>query len=347
MFVTILSNAVTVSWCLENEIQETSLAGQIHGNNRSLKPLQQNTCIPEQRMAAKSKDIDNNISKNSCITVSDWSSDEEGSKGRSKSRCVSTFSSHTSEEGTGYSRIGSEMYLTASDDSSSMLEEESFQAQGNVHKLYSWQQESSWKNQNHLIGKSNLESFSEKKSHDSFSDELNKRFQSHRLDYSSSSSEANTPSPILTPSLAPKHPSVMLAASCQSGKQLDSPSNLPPPKLRTPSAFILSTALAKKHFSQPSLCSDKLFGKNRNAISMIRPFKPQETDIDQVDGDDTEVFEKMEISCNEESFTYDCCEMKATETLDLSDSGKMINSKPPTPPLHRFPSWVSEIGIIK
>uniref|UniRef100_A0A670XQQ6 Pleckstrin homology, MyTH4 and FERM domain containing H2 n=1 Tax=Pseudonaja textilis TaxID=8673 RepID=A0A670XQQ6_PSETE len=170
------------------------------------------------------------------------------------------------------------------------------------------------------------------------------RFQSHRLDYSSSSSEANTPSPILTPSLAPKHPSLMLSASCQSGKQLDSPSNLPPPKLRTPSAFILSTALAKKHFSQPSLCSDKLFGKNRNAISMIRPFKPQETDIDQVDGDDAEVFEKMEISCNEESFTYDCCEMKDTETMDLSDSGKMINSKPPTPPLHRFPSWVSEIG---
>uniref|UniRef100_A0A670XQR0 Pleckstrin homology, MyTH4 and FERM domain containing H2 n=1 Tax=Pseudonaja textilis TaxID=8673 RepID=A0A670XQR0_PSETE len=198
--------------------------------------------------------------------------------------------------------------------------------------------------ENHLIGKSNFESFSEKKSHDSFSGELNKRFQSHRLDYSSSSSEANTPSPILTPSLAPKHPSLMLSASCQSGKQLDSPSNLPPPKLRTPSAFILSTALAKKHFSQPSLCSDKLFGKNRNAISMIRPFKPQETDIDQVDGDDAEVFEKMEISCNEESFTYDCCEMKDTETMDLSDSGKMINSKPPTPPLHRFPSWVSEIG---
>ncbi|XP_007438142.1 pleckstrin homology domain-containing family H member 2 [Python bivittatus] len=331
---------------LENEIQETSLADQTYGNNRGLKPLQQNSCIPEQRMAGKSKDIDNNISKNSCITVSDWSSDEEGSKGRPKSRCVSTFSSHASEEGTGYSRIGSEMYLTASDDSSSMLEEESFQAQGSVHKLYSWQQGSLWKNQNHLVGKSNLESFSEKKSHDSFSEELNKRFQSHRLDYSSSSSEANTPSPILTPSLAPKHPSLMLAASSQSGKQLDSPSNLPPPKLRTPSAFILSTALAKKHFSQPSLCSDKLFGRNRNAISMIRPFKPQDTDIDQIDGDGTEVFEKMEISCNEESFTYDCCEMKDIETLHSSDSWKVINCKPPPPPLHRFPSWENRIYAV-
>uniref|UniRef100_A0A670K7C4 Pleckstrin homology, MyTH4 and FERM domain containing H2 n=1 Tax=Podarcis muralis TaxID=64176 RepID=A0A670K7C4_PODMU len=198
-----------------------------------------------------------------------------------------------------------------------------------------------------LFGKSNLESFSEKKDHDSFSDELNKRFQSHRLDYSSSSSEANTPSPILTPALAPKHPALMLAAGAVSGRQLDSPSNLPPPKLRTPSIFTLSAALAKKHFSQPPLCSDKMFGRNRNAISMIRPFKPQETDIDQVDGESTEVLEKMEISCNEELFTYDSCETQCAETLDSNDARKTTSSKPPTPPLHRFPSWVNEIIIFQ
>nr|XP_028580635.1 pleckstrin homology domain-containing family H member 2 isoform X1 [Podarcis muralis] len=333
---------------LEKEVQETSLLGQMYGSNRVLKPLQHSSCMPEQRQAVKSKDLDSNVSKNSCITVSDWSSDEEeGGKGRSKSRCVSTVSSHTSEEGTGYSRIGSEMYLTASDDSSSFLEEESFQAQGNIcKKLYSWQQGSPWKNQNHLVGKSNLESFSEKKDHDSFSDELNKRFQSHRLDYSSSSSEANTPSPILTPALAPKHPALMLAAGAVSGRQLDSPSNLPPPKLRTPSIFTLSAALAKKHFSQPPLCSDKMFGRNRNAISMIRPFKPQETDIDQVDGESTEVLEKMEISCNEELFTYDSCETQCAETLDSNDARKTTSSKPPTPPLHRFPSWESRIYAV-
>nr|XP_034967100.1 pleckstrin homology domain-containing family H member 2 isoform X3 [Zootoca vivipara] len=333
---------------LEKEVQETSLLGQMYGSNRVLKPLQHSSCMPEQRQAVKSKDLDSNVSKNSCITVSDWSSDEEeGGKGRSKSRCVSTVSSHTSEEGTGYSRIGSEMYLTASDDSSSFLEEESFQAQGNIcKKLYSWQQGSPWKNQNHLVGKSNLESFSEKKDHDSFSDELNKRFQSHRLDYSSSSSEANTPSPILTPALAPKHPALMLAAGAVSGRQLDSPSNLPPPKLRTPSIFTFSAALAKKHFSQPPLCSDKMFGRNRNAISMIRPFKPQETDIDQVDGESTEVLEKMEISCNEELFTYDSCETHCVEALDSNDARKTTSSKPPTPPLHRFPSWESRIYAV-
>ncbi|KAH0622748.1 hypothetical protein JD844_025348, partial [Phrynosoma platyrhinos] len=318
----------------EKESQETSSVGTtMYGSNRGLKPLQQNSCMPEQRQTVKSKDIESNVSKNSCITVSDWSSDEEeASKGRSKSRRISTLSSHTSEEGTGYSRIGSEMYLTASDDSSSFMEEESFQAQGNIHKkLYSWQQETLWKNQNHVAGKSNLESFSDKKDHDSFSDELNKRFQSHRLDYSSSSSEANTPSPILTPAVAPKHPALMLAAG--------SPANLPPPKLRTPSVFTLNAALAKKHFSQPSLCSDKMFGRNRNAISMIRPFKPQETDIDQVDGEGADVLEKMEIGCNDELFTYDSCETQCVESLDPGDTRKTTNSKPPTPPLHRFPSW--------
>uniref|UniRef100_A0A8D2L7X5 Pleckstrin homology domain-containing family H member 2 n=1 Tax=Varanus komodoensis TaxID=61221 RepID=A0A8D2L7X5_VARKO len=178
---------------------------------------------------------------------------------------------------------------------------------------------------------------------DSFSDELNKRFQLHRLDYSSSSSETNTPSPILTPALAPKHPALMSAAGSQSGRQCDSPSNLPPPKLRTPSVFTLSAALAKKHFSQPPLCSDKMFGRNRNAISMIRPFKPQETDIDQVDGENTDILEKMEINCNDELFTYDSCETQCEEALDSGDAKKIANNKPPTPPLHRFPSWVKAL----
>lgn len=236
------------------------------------------------------------------------------------------------------------MYLTASDDSSSLLEEESFRAPGKVHKkLYSWQQGSPWKSQNHLVGNKNLESFSEKKDHRSFSDELNQRFQSQRLDYSSSSSEANTPSPILTPALAPKHPTLVMTIGAQSGRQIDSPGNLPPPKLRTPSVFTISSALVKKHFSQPPLCSDKMFGRNRNAISMIRPLKPQETDIDQVDGDGTDEFEKMEVICNDELFTYDSCESHCAEALDSCDARKTSSNKPPTPPLHRFPSWVNSI----
>uniref|UniRef100_A0A8D0GKU6 Pleckstrin homology, MyTH4 and FERM domain containing H2 n=1 Tax=Sphenodon punctatus TaxID=8508 RepID=A0A8D0GKU6_SPHPU len=338
---------------LDKEIQESSLADQVHESNKSQKSLQQSTCVSEQskklRTCHSSKEIDSNVSKNSCITVNDWSSDEEGgSNKRPKSRCVSTLSSHTSEEGTRYSRIGSEMYLTASDDSSSFFEEESFGVQGTEHKkLYSWQQESQWKCQNNTVRKISSESFSKKKDHDSSSDELNKKFQSQRLDYSSSSSEANTPSPILTPALAPKHPNLTPFTSSKCDTQSDSPSHLPPPKLRTPSVFSISAALAKKHFSQPQMSSDRMFGRNRNAISMIRPFRPQETDIDLVDGEGTDILEKMEISYDDGVFSYDPSEAQYAKDQESCDTtGKTARSKPPTPPLHRFPSWESRIYAI-
>uniref|UniRef100_A0A8B9BT60 Pleckstrin homology domain-containing family H member 2 n=1 Tax=Anser brachyrhynchus TaxID=132585 RepID=A0A8B9BT60_9AVES len=182
------------------------------------------------------------------------------------------------------------------------------------------------------------------KNQDSSSDELNKKFQSQRLDYSSSSSEANTPSPILTPALTPKHPILATSSGSQYPTPSDSPSNLPPPKLRTPNVFSINSALAKKHLSQPQLSSDRMFGKNRNAISMIRPWRPQETDIDLVDGEDTGILEKMEIGCDEGVFTYDCTEAQIAEAQEPCDTTKRAASnKPPTPPLHRFPSWVRVI----
>uniref|UniRef100_A0A7M4FC65 Pleckstrin homology, MyTH4 and FERM domain containing H2 n=1 Tax=Crocodylus porosus TaxID=8502 RepID=A0A7M4FC65_CROPO len=181
-----------------------------------------------------------------------------------------------------------------------------------------------------------------KKDQDSSSDELNKKFQSQRLDYSSSSSEANTPSPILTPALAPKRSVLTPSAGSQSVPQSGSPTNLPPPTLRTPNVFSINLALAKKHLSQPQLSSDRMFGRNRNAISMIRPWRPQETDIDLVDGESTDVLEKMEVGYGEEVFTYDSVEIESAEDQEPCETTKKGGSnKPPTPPLHRFPSWVN------
>uniref|UniRef100_A0A8C0I9H4 Pleckstrin homology, MyTH4 and FERM domain containing H2 n=1 Tax=Bubo bubo TaxID=30461 RepID=A0A8C0I9H4_BUBBB len=176
---------------------------------------------------------------------------------------------------------------------------------------------------------------------------LHEKFQSQRLDYSSSSSEANTPSPILTPALTPKHPILATSSGSQCTTSSDSSSNLPPPKLRTPNVFSINSALAKKHLSQPQLSSDRMFGRNRNAISMIRPWRPQETDIDLVDGEDTDILEKMEIGRHEGVFTYDCTEAQNDEARESCDTTKKVASnKPPTPPLHRFPSWVSQITDI-
>ncbi|XP_061288206.1 pleckstrin homology domain-containing family H member 2 isoform X6 [Bos javanicus] len=328
----------------EMEIPEKSVDNQIQENNRGQRTLHQGPCMSEQNRKTRTSFVmDGGTSQNSGAPGSDWSSDEEdGSKGRSKSRYTSTLSSHTSEEGVQSSRMGSETYLTASDDSSSIFEEETFGIKRLEHKkLYSWQQEAQWKAQNCPLGKGNSES--RKKERDSSSDELNKKFQSQRLDYSSSSSEANTPSPILTPALSPKHPNPLLGK----GTELGPSSTLPPPKLRIPNIFSLSIALAKRHLSQPQLSSDRMFGTNRNAISMIRPLRPQETDLDLVDGDNTEILETMDTNCDDGLFSYDCLESPCSEDQEACDSAKKAAcGKPPTPPLHRFPSWESRIYAV-
>ncbi|XP_026342703.2 pleckstrin homology domain-containing family H member 2 isoform X1 [Ursus arctos] len=328
----------------EMEIPEKSGENQIQENNQGQRTLHQTPCVSEQnRKTRPSFATDGGTSQNSGAPGSDWSSDEEeGSKGRSTCRYTSTLSSHTSEEGVQCSRMGSEAYLTASDDSSSIFEEETFGIKRPEHKkLYSWQQEAQWKAQNCPLVKGNSES--SKKEHDSSSDELNKKFQSQRLDYSSSSSETNTPSPILTPALTPKHPNSLPGK----GTQLVPLSNLPPPKLRIPNVFSISVALAKRHVSQPQLSSDRMFGTNRNAISMIRPLRPQETDLDLVDDDSTEILENMDTSCDDGLFSYDSLESPCSDDQEPCDSAKKpACGKPPTPPLHRFPSWESRIYAV-
>lgn len=328
---------------LEMEIPEKSVDNQIQANNQGQRTLHQTPCVSEQNRKRRTSFItEGGIAQNAGAPGSDWSSDEDdGSRGRSEPRYTSTLSGDTSEEGVRDSRMGSETYLTASDDSSSIFEEEIFGIKRPEHKkLYSWQQEAHWKAQNCLLGKGNSESI--KKEHDSSSDELNKKFQSQRLHYSSSSSEANTPSPILTPALTPKHPNSLPGR----GTQLVPSSNLPPPKLRIPNVFSISVALAKRHLSQPQLSSDRMFGTNRNAISMIRPLRPQETDLDLVDGDSTEMAENTDTSCDDGLFSYDSLESPCSDDQDTWDLAKKAAcGKPPTPPLHRFPSWVNCMAV--
>ncbi|XP_021508510.1 pleckstrin homology domain-containing family H member 2 [Meriones unguiculatus] len=326
--------------CVEEmEIAEKPADNQVQESNRSQGKLHETSRSSEQtRKTRASFATDGGTSQNSGLPGSDWSSDEEdGSKGRSKPRRASTLSSHTSEEGL---QCG-EAYLTASDDSSSIFEEETFGVNGPEHgKLYSWQQKALWKAQNSLA-KGNSQS--RIKEQDSSSDELNKKFQSQTLDYSSSSSEANTPSPILTPALTPKHPNSLLP---RKGTQLVPSLYLPPPKLRIPNVFSISVALTKRHLSQPQLCSDRMFGMNRNAISMIRPLRPQETDLDVVDGDSAEAVESMDTGCDDGLFSCDSADAPFADDQENSEPAKKASGKPPTPPLHRFPSWESRIYAV-
>uniref|UniRef100_A0A673G1C2 Pleckstrin homology domain-containing family H member 2-like n=1 Tax=Sinocyclocheilus rhinocerous TaxID=307959 RepID=A0A673G1C2_9TELE len=166
---------------------------------------------------------------------------------------------------------------------------------------------------------------------DGSSDELNKRFQSQCLDSSSSSSDTNTPSPILTPALTPKRPT-------PSRESQDTPASPKQPRLRNPNAFTVSLALAKKHLSQPPLYSEAAHGRTRNAFSMLRPLRPQETDMDQE--------QKMETRERECVPDVPPAEVPPEELETLNASAAVRGSKPPTPPLHRLPSWESRIYAV-
>uniref|UniRef100_A0AAR2J1T7 Pleckstrin homology domain containing, family H (with MyTH4 domain) member 2 n=1 Tax=Pygocentrus nattereri TaxID=42514 RepID=A0AAR2J1T7_PYGNA len=210
------------------------------------------------------------------------------------------------------SRPTSETYLTASDDSSSLFDDDMQRAGGPSFCLPGTDTVATIKG----CKKADLE--------DICSDELNKRFQSQCLNSSSSSSEANTPSPILTPALTPKRPT-------PSQDIQDTPASPKQPRLRTPNAFNVSITVAKKHLSQPQLCSEAAHGRSRNAISMLRPLKPQETDLDL----------EQEMETSEGS-----SQAQAEEQTTPDASAAMQGSKPPTPPLHRFPSWESRIYAV-
>lgn len=310
----------------EMEIPEKPAGDHGHGDERSPKVLSAASPPSEESQSPSIASLGCGTAHapDSGAANSEWSSDEdEETEGQCQSR-------YTPTEGPWGGRLGSEPYWTASDDSSSVFEEETVGPPRPGHrKLFSWQQEAQWRAQNSTMGRG--PAAAARKERGSSSEELDKRFHSHRLDFSSSSSEANTPSPILTPALNTRHP----ARAPGKGATAVPCSNLPPPKLRPPTLASLSVALARRHLSQPQLSSDRVFGTNRNAISMVRPPRPQETDLDLLDGPATDVSDSRDSSCDQTSFCGSR-ESPGSEEQETWDVGP-----PPTPPLHRFPSWVS------
>ncbi|XP_053188878.1 pleckstrin homology domain-containing family H member 2 [Scomber japonicus] len=269
----------------------------------------------------------------------------------SSSRGVSSVLSSAASEGEGgggsegreggsggcsleFSRPGSETYLTASDDSSSLFDDDMQRAGSSDGALGG--------------SKEGEEEVHRAKLEDCTSEELNKRFQSQRLDSSSSSSEPNTPSPILTPALTPKRPNPPQDLR-------DTPASPKQPRLRTPAGFgLINVSLAKKHLSQPPISTEAAHGQTRNALSMLRPLRPQETDLDQ----EQEV--GMETG-KDASPRIPPSSKAATPLLSIqippvpSEHGTEMSadcdsstpgSKPPTPPLHRLPSWESRIYAV-
>lgn len=216
-----------------------------------------------------------------------------------------------------FSRPCSENYLTASDDSSSLFDDDMQRAERPVFDAVP------------PGGFSGGEEGSRVKLEDCTSEELNQRFQSQRLDSSSSSSEPTTPSPILTPALTPKRHNAPRDPT-------DNPASPKQPRLRTPAGC--GVALAKRHLSQPPVGSEAAHGQTRNALSMLRPLRPQETNLDQRLEDSMETGRDTPPQIPSGSpVSHQTSSQSSSERPDCDGSGP---GKPPTPPLHRLPSWV-------
>uniref|UniRef100_A0A7N8X6N8 Pleckstrin homology domain containing, family H (with MyTH4 domain) member 1 n=1 Tax=Mastacembelus armatus TaxID=205130 RepID=A0A7N8X6N8_9TELE len=192
---------------------------------------------------------------------------------------------------------------------------------------------------------------------DNSSDELNSKFRSQCLHSSSSSSSSSSAydmaqgpsSPDSLIRITPKSP--LLSRSPSTNNPFPNPpqplvhqsgTSMTLPKVRTPLTPRDSIQLVKKHYSQPQPSLDRLHNLSSTGTT-TSPFSQvvEETDIDDglpdsmdgvVEGPGTE-----DLSQDGVSF------VGLSEELEKLDPEVL---KPPTPPLHRFPSWESRIYAV-
>uniref|UniRef100_A0A673CIH7 Pleckstrin homology domain containing, family H (with MyTH4 domain) member 1 n=1 Tax=Sphaeramia orbicularis TaxID=375764 RepID=A0A673CIH7_9TELE len=207
---------------------------------------------------------------------------------------------------------------------------------------------------------------------DNSSDELNSKFRSQCLHSSSSSSSSSSayemahgPSSPEPPIRIPKSP--LLSRSPSTNNPFPNASQTPVhqsgtsmtlPKVRTPLTPRDSIQLVKKHYSQPQPSLDRLHQLNvsidimtssstsstlKSTGTATSPFSQvvEETDID--DGLSDSMDGVVEGPGLEEPCPDGVSFVGLAEELERLDPEVL---KPPTPPLHRFPSWESRIYAV-
>lgn len=184
-----------------------------------------------------------------------------------------------------------------------------------------------------------------------FSDDLSSRFHSHRLDSSSSGeimSMLEGPLPAAEPPLVVST-SAVTAHSFYPGRECSLGSSMTFPKIRTPSTPRDSIQLAKRHHSQPQSGTNSFHRIMPLESSTFQPITDPPVGcghMEETDIDDDGVMEKMETDCGLLRGEAGACEGMyhlPTEQREAvrSEAGTLDpGCKPPTPPLHRFPSWV-------
>ncbi|XP_067224134.1 pleckstrin homology domain-containing family H member 1 [Chanodichthys erythropterus] len=200
---------------------------------------------------------------------------------------------------------------------------------------------------------------------DHSSDELNSKFRSQRLRSSSSSSSSSssayeTPGPggFDTPTPTPKSPPpvplspplICLPLSCPFHLALPLGTSMTLPKVRTPVTPRDSIQLVKKHHSQPQSGIERLHQVNVNidignctspSCGSVPTHGLEETDIDEGPPESMEVV--VEGSEMEAQPTDGGLLDRLAKEFEMMDPEAL---KPPTPPLHRFPSWESRIYAV-
>ncbi|XP_075282228.1 pleckstrin homology domain-containing family H member 1 isoform X1 [Opisthocomus hoazin] len=187
-----------------------------------------------------------------------------------------------------------------------------------------------------------------------FSDDLSSSFRSHRLD-SCSSGEIMS---MLEGRLQTAEPPLVVSTSAVTAhsfapeRECGLGSSMTFPKIRTPNTPRDSIQLAKRHYSQPQPGANSFRRVMSLESSTFQPItdygQVKETDID----DDEGVLEKMETERSLVREEAGACEeishLSAGQREAVSSDAGVLDpgSKPPTPPLHRFPSWESRIYAV-
>ncbi|XP_031968011.1 pleckstrin homology domain-containing family H member 1 isoform X3 [Corvus moneduloides] len=183
-----------------------------------------------------------------------------------------------------------------------------------------------------------------------FSDDLSARFNSHRLD-SSSSGEIMS---VLEGRLQTAEPPLVLSTSAVTahsfcpGRECSLGSSMTFPKIRTPNTPRDSIQLAKRHHSQPQSGVNSFCPVMHLETNTFQPITdPPVTcgHVEETDIDDDGVMEKMETECGLLRGEAGTCEgmyhlpAEQREAVSSEAGALDLGGKPPTPPLHRFPSW--------
>uniref|UniRef100_A0A672Q8L2 Pleckstrin homology domain-containing family H member 1 n=1 Tax=Sinocyclocheilus grahami TaxID=75366 RepID=A0A672Q8L2_SINGR len=204
---------------------------------------------------------------------------------------------------------------------------------------------------------------------DHSSDELNSKFRSQRLRSSSSSSSSSssayetpgrggfdtpTPTPKSPPPVSLSPPLVCLPLSCPFPLALPLGTSMTLPKVRTPLTPRDSIQLVKKHHSQPQPGIERLHQVNvsidignctspsyHSLVPLVSTHGLEETDIDEGPPESMEgVVEGLEVEAQP---TEGALFEGLAKEFEMMDPEAL---KPPTPPLHRFPSWVRQERIL-